>query len=135
KMFLRVAAMAPELRIEHLETKQLGGGAWRVDVAIENRGYLPSFVLSSAKNIALDARVFAEAEGKGCKLASDARVEAGHLDGWGRGLYDASTSIFHARSKGSLSRKVVSFTGEGKGVLHITAKGLRVGAAHVAIET
>jgi len=64
--------MAPELRIEHLETKQLGGGAWRVDVAIENRGYLPTYVLSSAKNIALDARVFAEAEAKGCKLASDA---------------------------------------------------------------
>ena len=134
KMFLRVAAMAPELRIEHVETKQLGGGAWRVDVAIENRGYLPTFVLSSAKNIALDARVFAEAEAKGCKLASDPRVEAGHLDGWGRGLYDASTSIFHARSKGSVSRAVVSFTGEGKGVLHVTAKGVRVGSVHVSVE-
>ena len=133
KMFLRVAAMAPALHVAHEKTHAVGG-AWRVEVLVENRGYLPTNVLSSAKSLALDARVFVEAEARGCKLASEARVEAGHLEGWGRGLYDASTSIFHARSKGSGSRRIVSFTGEGHGVLHVTAKGLRVGAAEIAIE-
>ena len=133
-MFLRVAAMSPAMQIDHVKTVPLGKGAWRVEVAVENRGYLPTYVLSSAKAIALDARVFVTAEASGVKLASDARVEAGHLGGWGRGLYDASTSIFHARSRGSSSRAVVSFTGEGKGVLRVTAEGLRVGAVHVAIE-
>ncbi len=144
KMFLRVAAMAPALRMDHVKTTSLGGGAWRVEVAVENCGYLPTNVLSSAKALALDARVFVEAApigaggagpGKGsCKLVSDARVEAGHLEGWGRGLYDASTSIFHARSRGSGSRRVVTFTGEGHGVLQMRASGLRVGAATLAIE-
>ena len=94
-------------------------------------------MLSSAKVLTLDARVFVEADavGKGgCKLASDARVEAGHLEGWGRGLYDASTSIFHARSRGSGSRRIVTFTGEGHGLLQVRAFGLRAGAATLAIE-
>ncbi|HEY1954111.1 MAG TPA: M14 family metallopeptidase [Polyangiaceae bacterium] len=133
KMFLRVAAMAPVLRADHVKTTALGGG-WRVEIAVENRGYLPTNVLSSAKSLTLDARVFVHAEAKGCKLASDARVDAGHLEGWGRGLYDASTSIFHVRSRGSGSRRVVTFTGEGHGVLHVTASGLRVGAATVSVE-
>jgi hypothetical protein len=29
---------------------------------------------------------------------------------------------------------IVSFTGEGKGVLRVTASGVRVGAHHVAVE-
>ena len=134
KMILRVAAMAPVLHVEHAKTAPLGGGAWRVDVAVENRGYLPTHVLSSAKALSLDARIFVEAEMRGGKLESPARVEAGHLEGWGRGLYDASTSIFHARSRGSGSRRVVTFTGEGHGVLHVRASGLRVGAAKVEVE-
>jgi hypothetical protein len=135
KMFLRVAAMAPALHLEHVETERLGGGAWRARVAVENRGYLPTNVLSSAKALALDARVFVEAAaGQGCKIAGDPRVEVGHLEGWGRGLYDASTSIFHARSRGSGSRRIVSFTGEGHGVLQVGAGGLRVGRVTVALE-
>jgi hypothetical protein len=134
KMFLRVAAMAPALHVEHAKTTSLGGAAWRVDVLVENRGYLPTNVLSSAKALSLDARVFVEAEARGAMLVSPARVEAGHLEGWGRGLFDASSSIFHARSKGSGSRRVVSFTGEGHGPLHVRASGLRVGSAHLSLE-
>ncbi len=134
KMYLRIAAMAPSLHIEHVSTTKLAGDAWRVDVAIENRGYLPTNVLESAKEISLDARVFVEAESASCKLASDARVCAGHLSGWGRGLFDASTSIFHARSRGSLSRFVASFTGEGQGAVQISAHGLRTGGIKLVIE-
>jgi len=134
KMFLRVAAMSPSLHVEHVTTERIGADAWRVDVAIENRGYLPTNVLSSAKALALDARIFCEADVKGAKLTSDARVCADHLAGWGRGLYDASTSIFHARSRGSLSRAIVSFAGEGQGVVRVTATGLRVGSATLTLE-
>ncbi len=134
KMFLRVAAMTPSLHVKHEKTTTLGNGAWRVEVSVENRGYLPTNILSSAKNLALDARVFVHAEAKGCKLASDARVEAGHLAGWGRGLYDASTSIFHARSRGTQSRAIATFTGEGKGVLHVEESGLRVGSVGINVE-
>jgi len=131
KMFLRVAAMAPVLHVEHAKTTRLGDG-WRAEFVVENRGYLPTNVLSSAKALSLDARVYVEAEGP--ELVGDARVEAGHLEGWGRGLYDASTSIFHARSRGSGSRRVVTFAGRGHGVLRVRATGLRVGAATAGVE-
>jgi hypothetical protein len=136
KMFLRVAAMAPSVVVEHVETKRLGQGGWRVDVVVENRGYLPTNILGSAMDV-IDARLFAEArvtESTTCKLVSEPRVEIGHLAGWGRGLYDASSSIFHTRSRGSGTRQIVSFTGEGEGMLHVTAHGLRVGEARLSIE-
>ncbi len=142
KMYLRIAAMAPSLTISLVSKTPLGdaaaaGHATRVEVAIENRGYLPTNVLASATSLAIDARVFAEAhltDASTCKIIGEPRVELGHLAGWGRGLYDASTSIFHARSRGSGSRRVVGFTVEGHGVVHVTARGLRVGEARISVE-
>jgi hypothetical protein len=130
--FLRVAAMAPKLGIRHVATTALSGGAHRVEIEADNTGYLPSFVLSSAKRLSLDARVFVEAEGQGVQIVGDKRVCADHLDGWGRGRF--AHSIFMLRSRGSVSTKRVSFVVQGKGVLVVKAKGLRVGTASVAIE-
>ncbi len=132
KMFLRMAALAPKLGIRHVETKLLSDGAHRVEVEVDNAGYLPSFVLSSAKTRAFDARVFVEAEGKGLKIEGDARVCAEHLDGWGRGKFDQS--IFMMRSRGTVSTKRVAFVVVGKGVVTVRAKGLRVGEASINIE-
>jgi hypothetical protein len=138
KMFLRIAAMAPSVVVEHAQTTRLGGGAWQLDVIVENRGYMPTNILGSAKAMALDARVFVEArpaaQSSTCKVVSEERVEIGHLSGWGRGLYDASSSIFHTRSRGSGTRRVVRFTGEGHGLIHVTARGLRFGEAHLSVE-
>jgi hypothetical protein len=137
KMFLRIAAMAPAMRITCTKTQKLGRDAWSVEIAVENHGYLPTNVLGSALSLSLDARVFVLAEPAGngnVRLASEPRVEVGHLAGWGRGLFDASSSIFHARSRGSGSRRVVTFTGEGHGTLHVTASGLRVGEARLPID-
>ncbi|HSQ63732.1 MAG TPA: M14 family metallopeptidase [Polyangiaceae bacterium] len=134
KMFLRIASLAPELRVEPVRTTRVGESGWRVEVSVENRGYLPTYILSSAKSLSEDARVFATCESRGPTVFSDARVEVGHLSGWGRGLYDAGSSIFHQRSRGSGSRRVVAFTGEGHGVLQIRAAGLRTGAALAIVE-
>jgi hypothetical protein len=134
KMFLRIAAMAPSLHVAHVSTTKLGGDAWKLEVAVENRGYLPTYVLSSAKALTLDARVFASVEAFGPKLVSEPSLEVGHLAGWGRGLFDASSSIFHARSRGSDSRRVLTVTGEGHGMVTITAKGLRVGSAALSVD-
>ncbi len=134
KTFLRVAAMAPAIRVHHTHTEALGDGVTRVRLVVENEGYLPSYVLASAKKLALDARVFVHVAAEGCEVVGDARVELGHLEGWGRGLFDSGASIFHMRSKGNGASRVASFVVKGRGVLHVTASGLRVGAARLDIE-
>lgn len=132
KAFLRVAAMAPRVRVRHVSSTPISSGATRVQVEVENDGYLPTYVLSSSKSLALDSRVFVEAEARGPKLVSDARVGIEDLEGWGRGMFDQS--IFMLRSRGSVSTKRVSFVVEGKGSLFVRVKGARVGEATVSIE-
>ena len=131
KMFLRVAGMAPALRVRKLAIEE-HGDTRSVQLLVENDGYLPTYVLSSAKKIAVDARIFAEAECTGATLLSPPRVEVGHLEGWGRGLW--ATSIFHQRSDGNGSSFRVTYVVRGKGTLRVRAHGLRVGAAEIAVE-
>jgi len=120
-MYLRVAAMAPALE---MQARYANG---RIEVDVANAGYLPTYVLDSAKKLALDARVFVEVEPQGgCTIdPRDARTEVGHLEGWGRGLYNEY--IFYQRSRGSVSRRTVSIPVQGRGKVRVRAKGLRVG--------
>jgi len=120
-VYLRVAAMAPALE---MKARYADG---RIEVDVANAGYLPTYVLDSAKKLALDARVFVEFEPQsGASIdPRDARVEVGHLEGWGRGLYNEY--IFFQRSRGSVSRRTVSIPVRGKGRVRVRAKGLRVG--------
>jgi len=49
QVFLRVAAMAPRVRIARVDRQTLPGGLTRVDVRVENEGYLGSYGVPSAK--------------------------------------------------------------------------------------
>ena len=120
-MYLRVAAMAPALE---MQARHANG---RIEVEVANAGYLPTYVLDSAKKLSLDARVFVEVEPLGGATIDprDARTEIGHLEGWGRGLYNQY--IFYQRSRGSVSRRTVSIPVQGRGKVRVRAKGLRVG--------
>jgi len=120
-VYLRVAAMAPALE---MKARYADG---RIEVEVANAGYLPTYVLDSARKLALDARVFVEFEPQGGVSIDprDVRVEVGHLEGWGRGLYNEY--IFFQRSRGSVSRRTVSVPVRGKGRVRVRAKGLRVG--------
>ena len=120
-MYLRVAAMAPALE---MHARHANG---RIEVEVANAGYLPTYVLDSAKKLSLDARVFVEVEPLGDASIDprDARTEIGHLEGWGRGLYNQY--IFYQRSRGSVSRRTVSIPVQGRGKVRVRAKGLRVG--------
>ena len=129
--YLRVAALAPALEMD------VRAEARRVEIEVRNAGYLPTYILDSAKKLALDARVFVEVEASGgCSIdARDARLEVGHLEGWGRGLY--AEFIFYLQSRGSVSRRTVSLPVRGSGRLRVRAKGLRVGEVvkEIAVET
>ena len=131
QMFLRVAAMAPAVRVRAGVTRDLGGDVREVEIFVENEGYLPTYVLGSAKKkLPFDVRVFAEAECEGGVLISAPRVEVGHLEGWGKGV---GTNGFGTRSDGNTTMRRVTFTVKGKGTLRVVAKGLRVGAVEMSL--
>ena len=128
--FLRVAAMAPALSVTRLARESAGEGTTRVTLAIDNLGYLPTYVLSSAKNLphAEPLTIEARAAG-GCELLEpgDARRSPGHLEGWGRGRFSSETLLTYARSRGNQSRSVQSYLVRGKGVLELRIGSCRVG--------
>ena len=52
--FLRVAALAPALRVEQVAIFPLGGDLSRVELTIANHGYLATWILASAKPLELN---------------------------------------------------------------------------------
>jgi hypothetical protein len=128
--FLRVAALAPRLAVARLGREELEGGANRVRFAVENRGYLPTHVLSSAKKLDFSEPLHARVEARGgLELAApeDARREIGHLDGWGRGLHEAAESIYFQRSRGSTGRRILTYVVRGRGLLDLRVGSCRTG--------
>ncbi|GAC1542869.1 MAG: M14 family metallopeptidase [Polyangiales bacterium] len=135
-MFLRVAAMAPALVVEDARVIDLGDGVRRVDVTVANHGYLPTYVLASAKKLAHNEPVSVEATARGCTLVdpSHARRELGHLEGWGRGLHDGSSALFYMRSRGTGHGRTVGYAVRGKGTLTLRIGGCRTGWLTETIE-
>lgn len=125
--FLRVAALAPAVRVSEPVIEPLGGELARVSVDVENQGYLPTFVLGSARELSHNEPLYAEVTVEGCELAGDARREVGHLEGWGRGLYDGTGALYFLRSRGSTGRARVSYVVRGRGTLTLSVGSCRVG--------
>lgn len=127
--FLRVAAMVPEVRVRVTGVAEVGGDVRRVDLCVENAGYLPSYGIASAKKLDWNEPLVLRASGVGCELirTEEARVTLGHLEGWGRGLFDGDATIFHPRSRGSVSRAHASVHVKGRGTLRVNVQGPRIG--------
>ena len=121
QMYLRVAAMAPGLDLK------VSASAGRVEIEVSNPGYLGTYVLDSAKKMAADPKVYVEIEAlAGVSIdPRDARIEIGHLEGWGRGLFN--DYLFGMKSRGSVSKRIVGVPVRGKGRVRVRAKGVRVG--------
>ena len=105
--FLRVAALAPRIVVAESRASPVGQGLVRLDVRVENHGYLPTHILSSAKKLEWNEPLVAEALAHGCELANprEARQEVGHLDGWGRGRFSGEGALYHLQSRGSTGAK------------------------------
>lgn len=127
RFVLRLASLAPRVVIARVDVEVLGDGVRRVDAIIENRGFLPTYVLGSAKRLTWNEGVRVALEcGEGASIASgDASVSVGHLDGWGGN--DRFTSPALARSVGEIGRRKVSWVVRGEGPLTIRASAPRVG--------
>lgn len=133
--FLRVAAMAPRIRFGAVTVEALGDDLRRVDITIENTGYLPSHVLDSARKLSWNEPPYLEFECAGCALAEGpARRPLAHLDGWGRGLGDGTGALYYPYGRGNTGTAKVSVVIKGPGTLNATVKSCRMGAIHSKIE-
>lgn len=132
--FLRVAAMAPRIRIAEVTVEDLAGDLRRVDITIENTGYLPSYVLSSARKLSWNEELYLELACEGCSLAEgSARRRVGHLDGWGRGLGDGTGALYYPYGRGSTGTSRQSIVVRGRGVVTATVRSCRMGAVRQEI--
>jgi hypothetical protein len=137
-LWLRVCALAPRVTVrDPVVRRPLGDGLTRVEITVDNLGYLPTYVLSSAKKLAHSEPLWAEATaGGGCALVEldDARREIGHLDGWGRGLYDGSNALYLMRSRGRTGTRQLTWVLRGSGTLSVRIGSCRVGWIEKLIE-
>lgn len=125
-MALRLAALAPRLRAKaHVEPI---GDARRVVLVVDNLGYLPTQVLSSAKQLSFNEPLYATFEGDGCEVEpASARQEVGHLDGWGRGLNAGFGALYHQRSRGTTSSRRLEAVVRGEGTVRVRVGSCRMG--------
>jgi hypothetical protein len=126
--FLRVASLIPRVTIEVVKQEKLGPDLTRIELRIGNRGYLGTYGISSAKKLPFSEPLRLTAECEGVKLAAPAEavIEVGHLDGWGRGLYNG-VNIFFPWTRGNVHEKFVTLVAEGKGTLKVKVGSVRVG--------
>jgi len=136
RYFLKTVAILPQLEARAAVT-DLGSGLRRVDLVVENRGYLSTRGPAPAQGqpFAEPPRVEARPEA-GLSLASEteARVELRHLDGWGRGRFGSSETLFFMRSRGSTSRAHARWHVQGQGRLRLRVASPRIGRLEVAVE-
>ncbi|HRG97021.1 MAG TPA: hypothetical protein PLR99_12280, partial [Polyangiaceae bacterium] len=80
-------------------------------------------------------RVTVTTEGSATVDAADARATLGHLDGWGRGLYDGSGALYFQRSRGNTGEARVRLLVRGEGALTLRVGSCRVGHREVRLTT
>lgn len=127
RFFFRLSAMAPRLVLSEVSVSRIDGETHRVHAVVENRGYLPTFVLGSAKCRPFTDPVRARIElGPGLELcAGPAEHELGHIAGWGGN--DRSTTPALARSTSEPARRRVEWIVRGKGDVSVIVSATRVG--------
>jgi hypothetical protein len=126
--FLRVAGLAPDIRVS-VDQASLGGALTRIDVTIENHGYLPTYILHSARKLDWNEPLVAQCDTEGCTLdvGAQSRCQVGHLDGWGRGLFHDRAAFHYQRSRGNSYRRQLSWLIRGQGTVTLRVGSPRVG--------
>jgi hypothetical protein len=101
--FLRVAALAPEVVVRSATATQLGDELARIDLVVDNRGYLATYGVGAAKPLEWNEPLYAELTTDDCALVEPTRARAalGHLAGWGRGVGVGADELAYLRSNGN----------------------------------
>jgi hypothetical protein len=129
RAFLRVAALAPAVRIEASVVTPVGDGLSQVTLTVVNHGYLPTTILSSAKGLDFNEPVSVDCEADGVELVEPGQrhVVVGHLEGWGRGLESSQSAVHYPRSSGSGHRARIQYLVRGHVALRFSMGSCRVG--------
>ncbi len=126
--FLRVAGMAPRVRFGDVTTTPLGGGMTRIDLTVENTGYLPTYVLNSARKLTWNEDLYLDLELDGVELAEGAqRRPLGHLDGWGRGAGTGAGVLYFPYGRGNTGTAKASIVVSGSGSVTAKVRACRIG--------
>jgi len=127
-LFLRTAALVPQLTLARVETVPLSG-ATQLAVEIHNRGYLGTHGMDKAKNMPWNEPLYADLTVEGCTLDEPGRAHllVGHLAGWGKGHAASGQAIFYASTPGNESARTVRWTLRGKGAATVRIGSPRTG--------
>lgn len=137
-VFLRLAATAPEVVIRSVVATPVGDGLTRIDAIVDNRGYLPTHGLPSAKALEWNTGLVATlVPGEGAALVDPHadRVTLGHLTGWGKGIGQGANELAYLRSPGNTASARATWWVRGAGPVTVTVASPRTGevraTAHV----
>jgi hypothetical protein len=128
-VFLRLAALAPRVRIAETNRYPLPGGIVRVELKVINEGSLASYGLPSAKKIDFNEPLYAKAKADGCELVDPgaAYQALGHLDGWGHGLHTGQNLPAYPGTRGNTSSAWATYLVRGTGALELEIGSCRTG--------
>ena len=129
RYWLHVAAMLPRIEIEDARCEPAATDVHRVTVVIANQGYLPTWGLDSSRDRPWNRGLYAQVHTEGCELVDPAaaRIDVGHLHGWGRGLGQGADSPWFMRSQGSGNRHTLTCLVTGSGAVTVEIGGERTG--------
>jgi len=128
--FAHVAALGAEVVVRSVTVTSLGDGLARVEAIVDNRGYLATHGLASAKKLEWNEALYAELTGEGgCALvdARRIRVKIGHLAGWGRGHNTGANGLDYLRSGGNDGSARATWLVRGRGTVTLRVGSTRVG--------
>lgn len=128
--FLRVAALAPRVRIGRIVRQPAGGNLTRVEIELVNDGYLGTYGVPSAKKLDFNEPLYATATAEGgCELVDPgtAHQTLGHLDGWGRGLHTGQNLPAYPGTRGTTNAAWATYLVRGTGTIALRAGSCRAG--------
>ncbi len=133
--FLRIAALTPRFSVSVSKQEKLASGATRIEVKVQNHGYLGTHGISSAKHLPHiePLRLTTACEGVTLAAPGEAVTQIGHLDGWGRGPY-GGINIFAPWTRGNVHERSVTLVAEGKGRVHVKVGSCRVGFQTLTVD-
>ncbi|HEX5057810.1 MAG TPA: M14 family metallopeptidase [Kofleriaceae bacterium] len=133
QVFVRLASLAPRVRIAETNRYPLPGGIVRVELKVINDGYLASYGLPSAKKLDFNEPLYATAKGD-LVDAGMAYQSLGHLDGWGHGLHTGANLPAYPGTRGSTNAAWATYLVKGGGVLEVRIGSARTGFVTAKIE-
>ena len=127
--FLHVAALAPSLVFADVTVTEEAPDLHRITAVVQNRGYLPTHILSSAKKLGLSEPIHAVLATEECTLDPGClqRQELGHLSGWGRGLHNGFSQVVYGASQGNSHQRTLSYLVRGTGTATLRVGSCRTG--------